>query len=94
MLLLEIRCFIPRHFLAGDADVHALQQAISAIVRCGYCEQSIRERLGLADLTALNWRHLPMYRAKLLSGGDVLDYLIELLLLQRTVEAREVRGAV
>jgi hypothetical protein len=76
-------------FLAGDADVPALRDAVSAIARAGYCEDAVRERLGLADLCDLHWRDLPVYRDQRLAERDPLSLAIDLLLLQGALDPGE-----
>jgi len=76
-------------FMVDDADVPALREAIANVARAGYSEGSVRERLGLDDLTDLQWRALPMYRAERLIKRDPLDLLTELFLLQGALPADE-----
>jgi hypothetical protein len=77
-------------FLAGDGDVADLRDAVSAIARAGYCEDAVRERLGLADLCDLHWRDLPVYRDERLAERDPLSLAIDLLLLQGALNPGEV----
>jgi hypothetical protein len=46
--------------------------------RTGYSETAVRERLGLADITDLKWKALPIYRQKRLAGRDAQAQAIEL----------------
>jgi carbamoyltransferase len=72
----------PASFLVNNADVPALREVITKLIRIGYAETAVRDRLGLPDLTDLYWRSLPIYRAERLSARDPLDLAIELFLLQ------------
>jgi methylase of polypeptide subunit release factors len=76
-------------FLAGDADVPALRQAVSSIGGAGYGEAAVRRRLGLPDITALHWRDLPIYRDERLGGRDRLALAIDLFLLQGALSKDE-----
>jgi hypothetical protein len=82
----------PATFQINIVDVPALRETISNIVRIGYSEAKVRERLGLQDLADLNWRELPMYREECLIARDPLDLAIDLLLLQQTLPANEFNG--
>jgi hypothetical protein len=79
----------PASYLVEQADEPALRQAISNIARTGYSEKVVRERLGLDDLTELNWRALPAYRAERLAGRDPLALAIDLFLLQGALPVDE-----
>jgi hypothetical protein len=72
----------PASFLVNNADVPLLREAIAKLVRIGYVETAIRDRLGLPDFVDLHWRSVPIYRAERLSARDPLDLAIELFLLQ------------
>jgi hypothetical protein len=80
----------PAPFLVDDADVPALRQAVSGIARAGYCEGAVRERLGLADIAALNWRNASIYRDELLAARDPLSLAIDLFLLEGSLAVDEV----
>ncbi|MGD1090883.1 MAG: methyltransferase [Bryobacteraceae bacterium] len=72
----------PAPFLAGEADVPALRQAIYCLGGVGYCEAAVKERLGLRDITDLHWRKSCIYRDERLAGRDALALAIDLFLLQ------------
>jgi hypothetical protein len=76
-------------FLVDDCDVPGLRQAVSAIRHAGYGEGAVRKRLGLSDITDLNWRHLPMYRDERLAESDTLTLAIDLFLLQGSLTMDE-----
>ncbi len=76
------KMIVPASFLADDADVPALRDVVLNIARIGYSEQGVRARLGLDDITELQWRALPSYREERLSHRDPLALAIELFLLQ------------
>jgi hypothetical protein len=80
----------PATFLVDDADIPALRDAVSRLASVGYCEKLVRERLGLADLTDLLWRALPIYRAERLATRDALAAAIDLFLLQSIIPPDEV----
>jgi SAM-dependent methyltransferase len=80
----------PVPFLVDDADVPALRQAISGLARAGYCEAAVRDRLGLADITDLQWRHVSIYRDERLAGRDPLALAIDLFLLEGSLSMDEV----
>ena len=77
-------------FLIDDKNVPALRNIIMHIASIGYNEEYILKRLGLADLTELQWRALPIYRKELLWRRDSLDSLIDLFLLQGAIPAEEI----
>lgn len=79
-------------FLVDDDDVPALRNAISHIARTGYCETQIRKRLGLTDISSLDWHAIPIYRREQLSDRDALAAAIDLFLLQGVVSAQELSG--
>ena len=76
-------------FLVDPGDVPGLRDAVGRLSGVGYAENSIRERLLLEDLTDLQWRALPIYRAERLTGRDPLDVAIDLFLLQGVVAEDE-----
>src|SRR5580704_8016380 len=80
----------PAPFLAGDADVPALRQAISCIGRVGFCEAAVLERLGLQDITDLQWRKSCIFRDERLTVRDPLALAIDLFLMQGALTADEV----
>jgi len=59
------------------------------LARTGYRETQVRERLGLADLTDLRWRALPVYRLEKLAVRDPLTAAIDLFLLQGAIPLAE-----
>jgi hypothetical protein len=61
--------FEPAPFLADDIDGPALRETIVALARLGYCEAGVRSRLGLDDITDLDWHSLPVYHAERLKPG-------------------------
>jgi Methyltransferase small domain len=69
-------------FLVDNQDVPIIKNALSYLVDIDYCEKSVIERLGLADLTELSWRATPIYRAEQLANRDNLSIAIDLFLLQ------------
>ncbi|MDR3560313.1 MAG: methyltransferase [Negativicutes bacterium] len=77
-------------FLVDDADVVALRNILSHLVHIGYCETKVRDRLGLADLSDLRWRALPVYHAERLAERDPLASAIDLFLLQGTLPVDEI----
>lgn len=79
----------PATFQISDIDAPALREAVSKIACTGYSETSVRERLGLQDLSDLNWRALPIYRKERLTTHDSLDLAIELFLLQGALATNE-----
>ena len=72
-------------FLIDDHDVPALRNVISHLVKIGYNETRVCERLGLLDLTELSWRALPIYRDEQLAVRDALNLAINLFFLQGTI---------
>jgi Methyltransferase small domain len=79
----------PASFLVNSDDASSLREVIAKMVRFGYIETKVCERLGLQDLTDLQWRAVPIYRAERLSARDPLDLAIELFLLQGILPADE-----
>ena len=57
-------------FLISAPDVPDFRIAVAEIARTGYTETAVRERLGLADITDLKWKALPIYRDEHLAGRD------------------------
>ncbi len=76
-------------FLVNDVDVPGLRDAVSKLASIGYCESVVRARLGLDDLTGLQWRAVPIYRTSRLTRRDPLDLAIDLFLLQGALPAEE-----
>lgn len=79
----------PAPFLIDPADVPDFRVAISEISGTGYSETAVRDRLGLADITDLKWKALPIYRAERLAECDPLALAIEIFLLQGAIPAGE-----
>ena len=79
----------PASFLADDADVPTLRDAVSKLAGIGYSESRITERLGLEDLTELQWRLVAIYRSQRLAARDPLAIAIDLFLLQGIIPAGE-----
>ena len=79
----------PATFQLDDTDVPALRNAISHIVRAGYSETRVRERLGLSDIADIKWRAIPIYRKEQLTVRDALDSAIDLFLLQGAISKDE-----
>jgi len=79
----------PATFTADDADLPRLRDAVSKLSTLGYSENSVRERLGLEDLSHLQWRHRPMYHSERLANRDPLALAIDLFLLQGALPADE-----
>ena len=76
-------------FLIDDTDLSGFRTAISRLTRAGYCETAVCERLGVADISFLQWRALPIYREERLKLRDALGSAIDLFLLQGAVPAVE-----
>jgi len=76
-------------FLVNGEDIPAFQLAVSHISDVGYCETAIRKRLGLSDITDIQWRALPIYREERLAERDLLALAIDLFFLQGEISARE-----
>jgi Methyltransferase small domain len=74
-------------FLISAPDVPDFRIAVAEIARTGYTETAVRERLGLADITDLKWKALPIYRDEHLAGRDAQALAMELFLLQGAVSA-------
>jgi hypothetical protein len=72
----------PATFLVDHADVPRLRDVVSKFSGVGYSENFVRARLGLEDLTDLQWRAVPIYRAERLAGRDPLALAIDLFLMQ------------
>ncbi len=70
----------------------AVRATLSHLAQLGYCEKTIRERLGLADINDLLWRALPIYRRERLSNRDALASAIDLFLLQGVIPLQEVNA--
>jgi len=79
----------PADFRIDHADVPEFRIAVAEIARAGYSETVVRDRLGLADITDLRWKALPIYREERLAERDALSMAIELFLLQGAVAAGE-----
>src|SRR5271165_4598296 len=76
-------------FHVDDVDVPGLRDAVSKLASIGYCESVVKARLGLDDLTELQWRAVPVYRSSRLTRRDPLDLAIDLFLLQGALPAEE-----
>jgi hypothetical protein len=76
-------------FLIDDGDVPDFQIAVAEIARTRYTETAVRDRLGLADITDLKWKALPIYRAERLAERDAQALAMELFFLQGAVPASE-----
>ncbi len=78
------------HFLVDNSDAASLHAVIRKLVRTGYSEIFVRERLGLADLAEVQWRLVSIYRSERLSARDPLDLAIDLFFLQGALTQEEV----
>ena len=76
-------------FVIDDADVPPFRNALAEIVRAGYSETTVRDRLGLADIADLQWKVLPIYQEERLSERDPLALATELFLLQGGLSPEE-----
>lgn len=79
----------PASFLVHDPDLPNLRAVVSKLASVGYSESSIRDRLGLEDISDLQWRAMPMYRLQRLASRDSLALAIDLFLLQGALSAEE-----
>ena len=71
--------------LNNNKQLEAIRQALMRLSMLGYCEPLICKRLGLADISDLSWRLVPIYRKEQLAGRDALNCAIDLFLLQGAV---------
>jgi hypothetical protein len=76
-------------FLVAPSDVAGLRSTIAKIAGFGYSENAVRDRLGVEDLTELQWHSAPVRRAERLSNRDPLALAIDLFLLQGALPAEE-----
>lgn len=76
-------------YLIDDTDADVLRQTLLHLAEIGYHETGIVKRLQLADLTALQWRALPVIRKECLDRQEKLDLAIDLFLLQGSLSADE-----
>lgn len=76
-------------FALQEADAPRLRAVVSRLASLRYSEHSIKDRLGVADLSDLQWRASPIYRSERLAGRDPLASAIDLFLLQGAVPANE-----
>ena len=76
-------------FAIQEADAPHLRAVVSRLARLRYSEHSIKDRLGVADLSDLHWRASPIYRSERLASRDPLASAIDLFLLQGGVTANE-----
>ena len=79
----------PAPFQVENSDAPALYEALVGIGRAGYCEAAVCSRLGIEDITNLNWRELPGYRDERLILRDSLTLAIDLFLLQGALPVAE-----
>ena len=79
----------PASYAVNEVDLPALREIIANLVRTGYTEDGVRDRLGLLDLGDLEWRSVPMYRDEGLAARDRLALAIDLFLLQGTLPVDE-----
>jgi hypothetical protein len=76
-------------FRLDPADGLVFRESMRKLAAVGYCESRVRERLNLEDLSDLQWRLLPIYRAEHLANRDPLALAIDLFLLQGAVTTDE-----
>src|SRR5579863_3106200 len=76
-------------FGVDPADVPGLRDAVAKLARVGYSESPVASRLGLEDLTSLQWRQVPIYRSERLVPRDALALAIDLFLLQGALSPEE-----
>jgi hypothetical protein len=79
-------------FLVEHADIPRLHEITSKLNQIGYTETAVRDRLGVQDLSDLEWRAVPMYRKERLRERDPLALAIELFLLQASLSPKELNG--
>jgi len=79
----------PAPLIVDPADIPSLRYAVSKLAGAGYSEGAVIERLGLEDLSHLQWRHVPIYHTERLANRDPLALAIDLFLLQGTLPADE-----
>ena len=79
----------PGVFLVSPDDVPGLRDIVLKLVGAGYSESIVSARLGLDDLTDLQWRLVPILRSEQLANRDPLALAIDLFLLQGAVSAPE-----
>lgn len=75
--------------MVDDADVTSLRNIVKHLADIGFGERLVRERLGMADLTEIRWRALPIYREEQLAARDPLASAIDLFLLQGAIPLTE-----
>jgi methylase of polypeptide subunit release factors len=80
----------PATFNVDNDDIPLLRDMVSKLEAAGYSECLVCERLGLEDLSDLQWRHVPTYRSERLATRDSLDLAIDLFLLQGGLPAEEI----
>lgn len=78
-------------FAIQEADSSRLRAIISRLASLRYSEHSIKDRLGVADLSDLQWRASPIYRSERLASRDPLASAMDLFLLQGAVTANELK---
>lgn len=76
-------------FAIEQVEVPRLRVALAEIASAGYSEAGARDRLGLADITELQWKALPIYQKERLTERDALAVAIDLFLLQGAVSIGE-----
>ena len=76
-------------YILKDADAPKLRNVVSKLAGLRYSENHIKTRLGLDDLSDLQWRAAPIYRSERLASRDPLALAIDLFLLQGTLAANE-----
>ena len=74
----------PASFFVHHNDVPGLRDFLSKLAGAGYSEGAIGKRLGLEDISDLQWRLVSIYRSERLTSRDQLDLAIDLFLLQGT----------
>ena len=79
----------PQLIPAFDRDPAGCSAALARLSAIGFTEAAVRDRLGLKDLSDLQMRALPIYRAQRLHERDPQACAIDLLLLQGTLPAAE-----
>ena len=73
--------------IANNEHLSAIRQALLRLSLVGYCESLVCKRLKLSSISDLSWRLIPVYRKENLIAQDILNYAIDLFLLQGEVES-------
>jgi SAM-dependent methyltransferase len=76
-------------FVLNREDIPAAQSIMLKLATLGYSERLVGNRLGLKDLTDLQWRASPVYRSERLLNRDPLALAIDLFLLQGSLPGNE-----